>query len=153
MQSAGGFKFIFPSYLPGGMSTSMAVDAVPASGSGDNAIGGAEEVMIFSGTSDSPTIAIHEQQPPLLQAYADIALDENAVETDVAEERVFCVAEDVANDVTNPSLKCVYITNDQAFAFLFQWKVDTPIAALISDAQRQEALKVITSMIEAPAFW
>jgi hypothetical protein len=156
MQSTGGFTFIFPSYLPAGMSTSMAVDAAAQTSSADSSVtyGPAEEVRIFGGTPDSPHITIQEQTPPVSLAYASIVNSDKAVQTELAGQPVWCIAEDVANgNGTNPGLKCVYFGQDRGFAFLLQWKVDTPVPGLVSDAQRQEAFKVITSTIQAPVYW
>jgi hypothetical protein len=156
MQSTGGFKFMFPSYLPAGMSTSMAVDAAEHTSSADNSVtyGPAEEVMIFRGTPDGPQITIQEQKPPISLVYAAIMDSDEAVKTQVGGQPLSCITVDVANsDGTNPGLECVYVGQDLGFAFLFQWKVDTPIPGLVSDAQRQEAIKVITSAIVAPVYW
>ena len=156
MQSIGAFTFIFPSYLPAGMSTTMAVAAAAETSSADGSVtyGPAEEVMIFSGSAGGPQITIQEQKPPISLAYAAIMQSDKAVQTEVAGQPLWCLTEDVANtNGTNPGLKCVRFGADRGYAFLFQWRVDTPVPGLVSDAQREEALKVITSTIEAPAYW
>jgi hypothetical protein len=153
MQATGGFKFIFPSYLPAGAGTTMAVAAAPAT-TGDTPYGAAEEIMILSATADGPTIMVHEQKAPLPQTYVDIATDEKAVQSIVAKYQVWCLPEDLSNGSgTNPGLKCIYVTVDRAFAFLFQWQVESPVEGLVSDAQQQESMKVIASTIQAPASW
>jgi hypothetical protein len=156
MQSTGGFTFIFPSYLPAGTSTTMAVAAAAQTSSADGSAtyGPAEEVMILSGSAGGPQITIQEQKSPISLAYAAIMQSDNATQTEVVGQPLWCLTEDVTGtDGTNPGLKCVTFSADRGYAFLFQWKADTPVPGLVSNAQRQEALKVIASTIEAPAYW
>jgi hypothetical protein len=155
MEKVGGFAFIFPSYLPEHMSPKMNVYAARPSitlNGETTTYGPFEEIAIFRGVYDAPYITLSQQLPPLPDH--GIATKDAAFTSDIAGQSVWCVAEDPANEGgVNPILECEYLMQDRAFHFLFQWRVDKPVEGLVTDDQREEALKVITSMIEAPLYW
>jgi len=149
MERIGGFPFIFPSYLPEGMDGKMELSAWPG---GEETVGGVqyetypkESVLIYRKRVDAPGITITQRKPPFLEAYPDST---SAPESHtIAGTEVFC---HVHNPWDHVVLLCYWLIEDRGFEALFSWTVGSPTPYFIAEDMREEALKVIQSMIEAP---
>lgn len=149
MERIAGFPFIFPSYLPEGLDDRMklsvwaggeeTVAGVPYTGDPE------ESVLIYSKRLDAPGITITERK---------LAFPEDYLEPWYGRESHTIGGTDVLCDVYTPwdyvDLLCHWVIEDRGFGASFTWAVGSPTPYFIAEDMRQEALKVIRSMIEAP---
>jgi hypothetical protein len=150
MERVAGFPFVFPSYLPEGMDNKLELAAWVESTRSINGVvdkaGPGEQVIVYREDSNAPYITIQEQAPPLPHVYPDPDLGE---ETRVGESVIACRAF-YAKDEFNPMFECQWPVGEKGFRVFFQWTVESPIPGHITGEMREEALKVVRSMIEDP---
>ena len=149
MEGIGGFPFIFPSYLPEGLDDEMVltvwaggeetVAGVPYTGDPE------ESVAIGRKRPDAPGILIIERKLPFPEDYLEPWYRRESYT--IGRTDVLCDVEDAWDDVF---FVCDWRIEDREFQAHFQWTVGSPTPYFIAEDMRQEALKVIGSMIEAP---
>jgi hypothetical protein len=151
MERVGGFPFIFPSYLPQGMDDKIMVGASASPRFGINGVeytlGPVERFTVCRGSLNAPYVTIEERQPPFPEDFPESAIGND--EITIGEASVVC---DVRTplDALNPVLQCDWLAQDRGFHAAFQWTVGSPIPGYITEEMREEGLKVIRSIIEAP---
>jgi len=149
MEGIGGFPFIFPSYLPEGLDDEMVLSVWAG---GEETVAGVpytgdpeESVAIGPKRPDAPGITITERK---------LLSPEDYIEPSYGRESHTIGGTDVLCDVMNPwdnvTLLCHWLVGDREFEAHFGWAVGSPTPGYIAEDMRQEALKVIRSMIEAP---
>jgi hypothetical protein len=153
MERVAGFTFVFPSYLPEGMGNTIMLDASEGASVTENGVvtkvGPEEEVGIPRKDQAAPSITIEEQAKPFPADFPDSS--ESVEYVTVAETEVGCKASPAPNgDELNPVLKCDWLVGDRGFRVFFQWTVKQAIPGYVTEDMRQEALKVVESMIVAP---
>jgi len=148
MERIGGFPFVFPSYLPEGMSNKMTLGALVQA----REAAGAEPLQrerigILPESGDSPLIAIEEElancNPPSCLDFRQVNSETNG--QTIGDTKVTCETPTLFDDL--PRLECDWRVGDKWFKASFQWTVD---GATPTEEMRQEAMKVIKSMIVAP---
>jgi len=156
MERVAGFPFIFPSYLPEGLGDKMKLSAWAG---GEATVGGVpikddpnESVLIYSKRPDAPSIAITERKPLSPEAYPEpsYGLEAHTIGgTDVS-----CYVQNSPGEVNTPFAElvflCEWVIEDRGFQVGFSWTGESSTPGYIAEDMRQEALKVIQSMIEAP---
>jgi hypothetical protein len=153
MERIGGFAFVFPSYLPDGMDNKIMLDAwAQTTGTIDGVVekgGPGEEVDICRAYADAPCITIGEIAQPFPNNFP--ISGEELEHITIAATDIACLATAADNgDNLKPAFSCDWVAGDRAFRIVFDWKVDHAIAGHITEEMRQEAMKVIESMIVAP---
>lgn len=155
MEREGGFAFVFPSYLPQGLDNKISLRAwAQTQGVARIEIKDSEEgLLIYAKDTNCPQIIITEDvrsvaggTPGPVSTFEPVARNG---ELDIAGTKVQCETSTAVEDV-NPMLECKWMHEDISFDALFAWRVQTPIPGLIDEQMRQEAMKVIESMILAP---
>jgi len=152
MERVGGFPFVFPSYLPDGMDDKMSLSAW---GGGEATVKGIhvkgdpyESVLIYHKHLDTPSITITEEMR---------ASPESDSARWIGRESHVIGGIDVRCDLMNPGdeviLVCDWESDKREFEAMFRRTGGSPTPYSIPEDMRQEALKVIQSMIEAPAQW
>jgi len=146
MERIGGFTFVFPSYLPDSTGGRMTLQAWAGTTTTTNGVleewGPGERVMIYPTRSDAPYITITEQMKPFSSIFPDSSGGvEDAV---VANTNVGCKARTVGE--FGQVLECEWVVGEQRFGVFIQWTN----SGRITKEMRQEAMKVIKSMIVAP---
>lgn len=156
MERIAGFPFIFPSYLPEGIDDRMVL-SVWAGGeetvAGVPFIGDPEEsVLIYSKRPDAPGILITERRLLSPRGYPEPLYRQES--HTIGGIDVLCAVENSIGLANNPFPELVFLCDweieDREFEALFSWTVGSPTPGDIAEGMRQEALKVIQSMIEAP---
>jgi hypothetical protein len=151
LNSKAGFGFVLPSYLPPGTShtfiLSSQIDSV-SPGSGD--------VTILSNDKLAPEIRIDEHLRHTGEPIATSYGDEYDVRT-ISDVLVGCLPESqTAQEALSPDsvpyigLSCQWGTEELSFDVRIVWRVDQEAPRGVSSEQRDEVMKVVTSMIENP---
>jgi hypothetical protein len=145
MERIGGFKFRFPSYLPEGVDNQMELEAWEGGEVWEDGVlqrkGGPEEsVLIRTRPPYTVGIRLTERAPPLSEAPWGIELYRMAgVEVD-------------CDFMSNSDFLCIWRHDDMQFLLFVGWTSELATASQtpVADVMRQETLKVIRSLIEAP---
>jgi len=152
MERVGGFPFIFPSYLPEGMERKIVLAAWAQTVStfdGVRKIGGpGEEVAIYPTRLDLPYISIVERMAPFPESFPRSSADVEHI--NIGNIEVACETHSPSNDDRLPVMQCDWLTGEIGVSILFSWDLERAIPGLITQEMRQEAMKVVESMILAP---
>ena len=160
MERTGGFAFVFPSYVPEGMDKKMSLNAWVYGGevaNGESKIQG-ESMMIHRGRAESPIITIaeeiHSVPSGALVIERDFSSSDRVQDITIGDTNVFCellpLSLDLGTDERHPRLECNWRAEDWRFSVSFDWSVTTPMPDDITEEMRQEAMKVVESIIVAP---
>ncbi len=135
MERIGGFPFVFPSYLPEGVSKHIRLGALAQSTSDPTP---EETVQLDSERKETPSIFIAESpcNPPC--DFAGLTTHE------IGDTDVSC---DVSSMEMWWSLECRWTIDDKIFTVIFDWRA---VDATPTDDLKREAMKVVESMILAP---
>jgi len=152
MERVGGFPFIFPSYLPEGLERKIVLAAWAQTVStfdGVRKIGGpGEEVAIYPTRLDLPYISIVERMAPFPESFPRSSADVEHI--NIGNIEVACETHSPSNDDRLPVMQCDWLTGEIGVSILFSWDLERAIPGLITQEMRQEAMKVVESMILAP---
>ena len=152
MERVGGFPFIFPSYLPEGMERKMVLGAWAQTVSvfdGVRKIGGpGEEVAIYPTRLDLPYISIEERMAPFPESFPRSSTDVEHIS--IGNIEVACETHSPSGEDRFPVMQCDWLTGEIGVSILFSWDLERAIPGLITEEMRQEAMKVVESMIAAP---
>ncbi len=146
MENTGGFAFVFPSYLPAGNSDNIAVAAWKETTNVTFGVvqkgGPGERVKIYQARTDAPFVTVTEGMKPFQSGFADMSsLPDH---TTVSSIDVGCVDIDMGD--FGQIRECDWVVGDEGFRVEAQWTD----ANEMTDDMRQEAMKVVESMIVAP---
>jgi len=152
MERVGGFPFVFPSYLPEGMESKMVLGAWAQTVGvldGIRKIGGpGEEVTICPTRSDLPCIIIKERMAPFPESSPQSSTHVEHIS--IGNSEVACDTYSPSGEDRLPVMQCDWLTGEIGVSILFGWDLERAIPGLITEEMRQEAMKVIESMIVAP---
>jgi hypothetical protein len=157
-----GFSFHLPSYLPRGITNAYIASAEQESAGNQQAVHAMVRVFRSPQIPGGPDIEMSEW---LLEA--DKFSGENTLGiqlAEIAETAVACYLEPgfyletppppdfdpAVGGGRNPSLVCYWDRDELHFHVAFRWSVVQPLPGLITSDMRDEAMKVVTSMIEHP---
>jgi hypothetical protein len=136
MERIGGFSFVFPSYLPGGLGKDIRLGALAPSTSDSIP---EETVQLESEREETPSIFISES----LCDPACVVL--GLITHKIGDTDVACSVSSMGNWLQE--LECHWTTEDKIITVVFGWQ---QIDATPTHDMRQEGMKVVESMILSP---
>jgi hypothetical protein len=166
LDSRVGFRFVLPSYLPGTMGGNyLAFDNEHNTGY-FHYKEGRVLILLQVGSSATPQIEIYERPPAANEPERGLPSGEVI---DISGVTVHCVLEPAASlgtptpfpagwplkeigdeEARHPQFSCYWDTDELYFDIHFRWEFTEPLPGLITSDMRDEAVKIVTSMIDDP---
>lgn len=162
LNEAAGFQFVLPSYLPEGMSKTFLLSSQDPRPDPGRAFIGLAPIL----DSGAPTIDINENLRDPSEPEPKYGNGFEVVR--VGQVDIGCILRITSNEELEffgrgpptagptrdpelyPSLTCEWASGDLEFQVGFAWKLPEPVPGHITEETRDEAMRVIASMIENP---